>query len=382
MDLVIAHPYLHQMGGGERVVLEIAKRFNPVIYSVIYEPGKTFPEFKEFDVRILPSSRLEAPFFFLRNDPRRYNAIRAGFSYQFAKIRHDYDLINAHGTPSEWIRNRNERVCWFVHSPNREAYDLYDFRMSQLPSWKKPINWGMIKAFKSVEERIVPKIEKICTNSEVTNERIKKYLKRDDAEVIHPGIDPDEFSCGQYQKYFLYPSRIVPEKRFEYVIEAFREFSKTRKGWKLMIAGFLHDSAREQEYFARLKQLSAGLSVEFILNPDRPKLVTLYSNCYAVLFSAMNEDWGLIPLEAGASSKPTISVNEGGPVFSINDGETGYLVNSISEMSNRMKALADNTGLSQALGKSARERVAANYTWKIFLDKLEAAFREVSLKSL
>ena len=99
MDLVIAHPFLHQMGGGERVVLEIARKFNPVIYSVVYRPEDVFPELREFDIRILPKSSLEAPFFFLKNDPRRYNAISAGFRYFFTKIKEDYDVINAHGTP-------------------------------------------------------------------------------------------------------------------------------------------------------------------------------------------------------------------------------------------------------------------------------------------
>ena len=33
MDVIIAHPFLHQKGGVERVVLEIAKKFNPVIYT-------------------------------------------------------------------------------------------------------------------------------------------------------------------------------------------------------------------------------------------------------------------------------------------------------------------------------------------------------------
>ena len=377
MHLVIAHPFLQQFGGAERVVLEIAKKFNPVIYSVIYEPEKTFPEFKEFEIRVLPETVMEKPFFFLKNDPRRYTAVAAGFRYFNAKIKDDYDVINAQGVPSEWIRNKNERVCWFVHSPNREAYDLREWRMAKLSAPKRTVNASLIEIFKQAEMRVVPKIEKICTNSEVTNERVKKYLNRYDAEVIHPGIDPKEYDCETYEKFFFYPSRFVPEKRFEFVIGAFEEFSKKHPGWKLVLAGFLHNTKRELDYLENLKKLSEGLNVEFRINASREELSSYYSSCYAVLFSAINEDWGLIPLEAMASSKPCISVNEGGPKYSILHDQTGYLVNNSKEMADRMELLAEYPDIVERMGKAGRRRVLENYTWKIFLDKMEKEFEKV-----
>ena len=376
MDLVIAHPFLHQMGGGEKVVLKLAEKFSPIIYSVVYEPKKTFPEFKEFDIRLLPKNINENLFFFLKNDARRHNAISAGFRYYSSKIKDEYDVINAHGSPSEWIANKNERVCWYVHSPNREAYDLYKWRSLQLKWPKRVLNKGLVEIFKSVESRIMPKIEKICTNSEVTNERIKKYLKRNDAEVIHPGVEPKEFHCEEYEKYFLYPSRFVPEKRFEIAIDAFKQFNKQKKGWKLVLAGFLHDSKREQEYLVKLKRLAYGLPIEFILNPSDKKLSALYSRCYATLFTAINEDWGLVPLESMASKKPCISMKEGGPCYSILNKKTGFLIEKENEMTKKMIYLADNPDKNEWLGKNGRERVLKNYTWKIFLKKMKKAFDE------
>ena len=381
MDLIVTHPFLHQTGGGERVVLEISKRFNPVIYTFLYEPGRTFPEFRDFDIRLLPKSSLSRPFFFLKGDPRRFNAIGAGFSYFQAKLKDDYDVINAHGSPSEWIRNRNPRVCWYVHSPNREAYDLREWRMAQLGFPKRAMNTAFVEIFKLAEGRVVPKIERICTNSEVTNDRIKKYLGRDDAKVISPGVDPKEFSCISYDKFFLYPSRFIPEKRFEMAIEAFRAFSKNKKGWKLVLAGFLHNTRRELDHLEKLKQLSSGLNVEFITNPSPEQLSRLYGTCYATLFAAMNEDWGLVPLESMASSKPCISINEGGPRYSILDGETGYLVNNKEEMTQRMLELSNDGDLAERLGKNARKHVLGKYTWKIFLDALEKELKATGARS-
>ncbi|MGV8176883.1 MAG: glycosyltransferase family 4 protein [Candidatus Bilamarchaeaceae archaeon] len=389
MDLVMAHPFLNQKGGVERVVLEIADEFEPVIYTAGYEKEKTFPEFREFDVRILPRSGLENAFSFMKGDSRRHGAVSAGLRFYGCDLKGDYDVINAHGTPSEWIANRNGRVLWFCHSPNREAFDLYRWRMEQLPAWKKPLNKALIEGYKQLEFSVLPKIPRICTNSEVTNGRIKKYFKRDDAKVVHPGVDPKKYYCEEYGKYFFYPSRIVPEKRFEMAIEAFRSFlteekrktgklRRTAGNWRLVIAGYVHDTPREQGYLDRLRKMSEGLPVEFKLNIGEEEITSLYANCRATVFCGINEDWGLTPVESMASSKPCISVDEGGPRYSIVDGKTGFLVEDASEMTEKMQELADDEGLCEKMGKAGRARVLKNYTWGIFLSEMRKGFKSLA----
>jgi glycosyltransferase involved in cell wall biosynthesis len=374
MDVVLAHPFLHQMGGGERVVLEIAKRFNPVIHCITYEPERTFREFREFDIRVLPKHPAELPFFWLRGDKRRYNAVIGGFRYYFTRLKGDYDVLNAHGCPAEWLANRNERMVWYCHSPNRECFDLREWRQARMSFPKKTVSSGLCEIFRAVEFNVLPKIKHICTNSEVTNERIRKYLRRDDATVIPPAVDTEKFACRSYEKFILYPSRIVPEKRFEYALDAFREFRKRYPGFKMIIAG----SASDPDYLSRLKSESSGLPVEFRPNPDDHELQDLYSRCYATVFAAINEDWGLIPLESMASSKPCVSVNEGGVRYSIVNGETGFLVNGPGEMAQKLCLLAEDQNLAEKMGRAGRRRVEKNYTWKIFLNSLERKFREAS----
>ncbi len=378
MDVIIIYPLLFQKGGADRVVLEIAKKFNPIIYSVIYNQKNTFQEFKEFDIRIPPKTICEIPFSVFKKDIVKWGSMVAGVRYLSQKIKEDYDLINAQGSPANWIREKNERVSWYCHSPIRSATDLYQTKVASLPLHKKLPMEIILSTYLVIESRIVPKLEQIITNSEVTNERIKKYLKRNDAKVIHPGVDIKEFQNSRYEKYFLYPSRFAPEKRFEYVIEAFRLFSSKNKGWKLVLAGFLPKREREQKYLDQLKALSSGLNIEFKIDINDKKLKKLYATSYTVLFSAINEDWGLIPLEAMASEKPCISVNEGGPTYSIINGKTGYLVNSQQEMAQKMLFLANNPDENERLGKEGRKRVLKNYTWKIFLDNIERAFKEVA----
>ncbi|VVC00338.1 Trehalose synthase [uncultured archaeon] len=377
LDLIICHPSLRYKGGAERAILGIAKKYSPVIYVADPRLESGYDEFREFDIRTLPGHPLERISSFFAGNERVSVSIRAGFRYMFHKFSEDYDVINAHVVPSEWIRNRNGRVCWYCHSPVRAAFDLHARQMGELGMIGKIAMEAALSAYKYGEFSVLPKIEKICTNSCVSNNRIRKYLHRDDAEIIYPAIDCKEFTCNGYGNFFFYPSRIIPEKRFEYAIDAFRKFSNG-KNWKLVIGGALSDSKRDRDYFEKIRVLAAGSNVEFRLNMPDVDLHELYSGCYATLFTAIEEDFGLIPLESMASSKPCISVNEGGPRESIVDGKTGFLVNSPGEMAEKMRFLADHPGECEKMGKAGRKRVEQNYTWKIFLDKMDKALRETA----
>ena len=47
------------------------------------------------------------------------------------------------------------------------------------------------------------------------------------------------------------------------------------------------------------------------------------------------------------------------------------------EMADRMNLLAEYPDIVERMGKAGRKRVLENYTWKIFLDRIEKQFEEV-----
>jgi len=368
MHLAITTPFLEAKGGVERVVLKIAEHFDASIHVVRYDANSTFPEFKNLDVHVHHNAFGKLP---LGN--RIGNAIEAGSIFYNLKLdkSNDYDIINAHQTPSEWIRNNNSPVLWYCHSPNREAFDLYQWRMKQRNPLQKTIFWAAIQAFKRFEFQTVPKIEYIFTNSKNSQGRIKKYLKRD-AEILYPGVDVERFECKDYGKFFFYPSRITPEKRMELAIEAFRIFSKKNKGWKLIIAGALSNRPEHQKYFTQLKQMAgSGSGVEFRTNVPDSELLGLYARCFAIIYTPLNEDLGLAPLEGFASSKACIAINEGGPRETVLDGIDGFLVSGAEEMAEKMCMLVARPELAEEMGRKGREKVETQFTWKRFLKRFE-----------
>jgi len=378
MDLAICQPYL-AYGGVEKVILKLAERFNPVIYLSQYDKGSTWRAFSEFDIRILPHHALELPlraFSGLDKDARTTSLGVSALKFLDFKIKDDYDVLNPHLLPSHWARNHNARVCWYCHCPCRPAYGWTDYYMAERGLAGRFALRASIASYTHFEEKIVPKIESICTNSDFTRKNIEKYHKREDAIVAHPGVGAKDYSTTGFSKFFLYNSRFVPEKNMEFAIRAFRRFS--RKGWKLVICGHLPSEKRNKDYLEFLKNEARGINVEFKPNISDAVLKSLYADCYCALFAAIKEDWGIVPLEEMASGKPVISIKQGGPCESILDGKTGFLVDSIDKMAEKMRHLADHPDICEQMGKEGRKRVEQNYTWKIFLDKMENAFKKTA----
>lgn len=376
MKLILTQPFLHTKGGLERVVLEIAKKYNPIIYTYRYLPEKTFEEFKEYDIRIVKPLVTKPVSIF--NERIKWG-IQSGESFYKLKIKEDYDVLNAHGTPSEWARNRNERMCWYCHSPNREAFDLYEWRMKNRNLFNKITFWSSIKFFNFFEFRTVPKIESVVTNSVNSQVRIRKYLKRE-AKIISPGVDVEKFENESYGNYFLYPSRIVPEKRFEMAIEAFKEFRKSNKKYELIIVGSVQRERKEHvKYLEKLNEIK-GEGVKIITDASEEEFMKLYKNCLCVLFTPINEDFGIIPLEAMSCEKPVIGINEGGVKETVIHGETGFLVNNVNEMVEYMNELVEDMNLVELMGNRGRKTVLDNWTWKRFIDKINNEFEMVKRK--
>jgi glycosyltransferase involved in cell wall biosynthesis len=362
MRLAIVNPFIETRGGLDYTIMKIAQHTGATVYCSRYNPKTTFPEFRGIDVQMLPGAK-----------GRFIGGVASGLSFYTAKLQ-DFDLVNCHSSPSEWIRNRNSPVLWYCHSPNREAYDLYDWRMGRRNPAAK-LAWGAaIAGFRQIESRVVPHIEHIFANSKNTQKRIRKYLNQE-SEVLHPAVELSDFSEGDYGKYFLYPSRIAPEKNFEFAIAAFKKFrrmaGKSASGWKLIIAGSLSSRPEHIAYCQEIAEyLGADGTVHTNISAQKRRL--LYSNCRALVYTPINEDFGLVPLEGFASSKPCIAVASGGPLETVSDKRDGFLVPDEKHAAIAMLLLSHDASLAERMGKSGYVKVRDKFSWKTFFDRFDA----------
>src|SRR5689334_18397876 len=91
--VAIAHDYLTQRGGAERVVLTLLRAFpEATIYTTLYDPQGTYPEFADANVVTSPLNRLGP----LRRDHRRALPLLAPAASRL-RVEADVTIVSSSG---------------------------------------------------------------------------------------------------------------------------------------------------------------------------------------------------------------------------------------------------------------------------------------------
>jgi glycosyltransferase involved in cell wall biosynthesis len=143
--------------------------------------------------------------------------------------------------------------------------------------------------------------------------------------TIHHGIDVAQFPFSNSGgKYLLFFGRIHPEKGVHEAIQVAR-----RVGMKLLIAGIIQD----QVYFEKfVEPYIDGTTVEYLgaIGPDRRPRVLGQALALLHLIS-FDEPFGLSVVESMACGTPVIAFGRGSMPEIIRHGETGYIVEDLSQ---------------------------------------------------
>ncbi len=105
--------------------------------------------------------------------------------------------------------------------------------------------------------------------------------------------------------------RLVPYKRIDIVVEAFK-----RNGKNLKVFGDGID-------LERLQEIADGAdNIKFLGRVSDEERKELFSKCQAYI-NPQQEDFGITIVEAMASGRPVIALGKGGATETIKEGETG-----------------------------------------------------------
>jgi glycosyltransferase involved in cell wall biosynthesis len=184
--------------------------------------------------------------------------------------------------------------------------------------------------------------------------------------TVHNGVDPKDYPFSdKSEDYLLYSGRIIPEKG---VKEAVQIAKKTHH--RLLIIGPV--SPDHEGYFDQYIKPYLDDQILYLGYIEREQLARYYQKAKAVLTPVQwEEPFGLTTIEAMASGTPVISLRRGAAPEIIQDGKTGFVVDSIAEMAEAVYKVGD---LDR---RTAREHVKKNFSIKKMVDGYEAAYEEV-----
>ena len=305
--IALAHDYLVDNGGAERVVAAFQEMFEAApLFTSVYDQATTLSDFADKDIR---------PSFLQKLKPTKswYKLLLPLYPYAFESFDLSaYDVVLSSTTSFAKGIITGERTCHFcfIHTPSRFAWRYADYlSQEQAGRAKRVVLEAMLPVLRSWDFTAAQRPDYFIANSENCRRRVEKFYRRE-ATVIHSPIDASLFAPSSSQDdYFLVVSRLASYKRLDLAVEAAARLNKPLK-----VVGTGSDEAR-------LKKL-AGPQTEFLGRVSDGVLRQLYARCQALIFPG-EEDFGLTPLEAMASGRPVIAYRAGGALETVIEGKTG-----------------------------------------------------------
>ena len=307
-SIALAHDYLTQRGGAERVVLALTRAFpDAALYTSLYEPDSTFPGFAAVDLRPLPLNRLSP----LRRDHRLAMPLLAP---AFRRLRVDADVVLC--SSSGWahgVRTSGKKIV-YCHSPAKWLYRPADYLGQRPGSGARLASRLLTPSLRRFDQRSARSADLYLANSTFIAQQIADvYGIR--ARVVPPPIGivsngPNEPVPGLKPGFFLTVARLLPYKHVAETVEAFRNRPTSR----LVVVG---EGPERQRLSAK-----APPNVTLLGEVDDARLSWLYSNCRG-LVAASREDFGLTPVEAAAFGKPVAALRWGGFLDTVQEGTSG-----------------------------------------------------------
>lgn len=318
MKVALVHDYLREYGGAERVVEAMHEIWPeaPLYTSFVdwRNLGEQGYRFKNWDIR---TSWVQGnPVVKKLHSPLRFLAPKIWESFKLS----GFDAVIS---SSGWYICRGVRVpkpavhICYIHHPPRSLYGYATGstleRYAAVRAYALIVNHNL----RHYDFETAQRVDWFIANSEETKWRVVKFYRRD-ATVIYPPVDvgaePESSSSGRRSKrsYFLSVGRLAWAKRVDLAISACNTLEVPLK-----VVG----TGKEEE---RLKAM-AGPTVEFLGSVSDSELSGLYAGAKALIFSALDEDFGMVPVEAMARGTPVIALAQGGVLETVVDGKTGIL---------------------------------------------------------
>lgn len=236
------------------------------------------------------------------------------------------------------------RPVWDFFEPLVNRYDAAVFTME---AFAQPGVTGPRLAF------IPPSIDPLSTkNIEVSDETAHEVLRT-------YGLDPERPLVTQV-------SRFDPWKDPIGVIDAFRMARKEVPDLQLIMAGSLAHDDPEGMRFLDLTEEHRGGDPDIHLLTDLQQVGSLEVNAFqrasmVVVQKSIREGFGLVVAEGMWKEKPVVGGDVGGIRLQIEDGETGYLVDSVWRCAERIVELVNDGELRSRMGRAAKGRVRERF---------------------
>lgn len=282
-----------------------------------------------------------------------------------AQLREPYDFVFLHDPQPAGILaaleedgRREGRWLWRCHIDLSEPFepvwaffeplvDRFDAAIFTMEDFAQPGLTRPVLAF------IPPSIDPLSNkNNDMTPDMVLGIVQ-------HHGIDIDRALMAQV-------SRFDPWKDPLGVVDTYRLVRDVVPGLQLLMVGSMAGDDPEGQHYLGLTASHAGDDPDVHLLSNLDGIGDLEVNAFqraadVVVQKSIREGFGLVVAEGMWKAKPVVGGDVGGIRLQIEDGRTGFLVDSVETCAERTTRLLRDPDLRLRIGEAARERVRERF---------------------
>ncbi len=385
MKIALVHDQLAEFGGAERVLISMKKAFPdaPLYTSFVdwAKLGKHGDNFKAWCIheswigrlplfnKLYSPLRFLLPFVWSSFDLSGYDVVLCSSSWGMAKgvslKNSKFEVPSSKDKegkkPTPYPLQPTTYFC-YLHTPPRYLYGYDESSLKKY--WPVRVYALIVNHFlRQYDFRSSQTVDKFIFNSEEIRQRSLKFYGKDGI-ILHPPIKTIVQSPTPYTlhptPYYLTVSRLAPTKHIELLIQVANKMKL-----ELKIVG----TGNEEKYLRSI----AGDTVKFLGSISDSELTSLYSNAKAFLYASLNEDFGMVPVEAMSYGLPVIALLSGGVRETVRDGETGIGYKELTEVSleDAIKRFEALDGKTMTYMKSTASKFADSCSEENFIKAIQ-----------
>ena len=303
MKIAVVHEWLVTHAGSERVVEQILDLYPAAdLFSLV---KFLLPAQEQFIHHKPVTTSFLQHLPFAQKHFRQYLPLMPLAIEQLDLLGYDLVVSSSHAVAKGVLTGPGQLHVSYIHSPMRYAWDLQHQYLRQSGAergLKGALTRLLLHRLRMWDRASAAGVDVLVANSAYIAERVRKAWRRE-ALVVHPPVDVASFPANGAPRgdHYVVASRMVPYKRVDLVVEAFRAMPSRR----LLVLG-------DGPEWKRVEAAAAGApNIELRGRVPQEELAEAVRTARAFVFAA-EEDFGIAMVEAQACGTPVIAYGRGG----------------------------------------------------------------------
>ena len=285
----------------------------------------------------------------------------------------DADVVCLFGpalTMAGFRPRRTQRLFYFCYEPPRAAAQDRGDVLERVGRWRWLLG-PMLTTYRRLDHWLVSRVDAVLVNGEFGRERVAAEYGCDSVVITH-GVrlaeTPVDRAAARRALGISAEARVVltvnflhPRKRVDLLLRSWRAVRERVPAAELWIVGDGPESAALRDLATRL-DLGGVRFAGFVAESVLPRY---YAAADLLCHLAREETFGLTILEAGELGLPVVCSDEGGPRYTVLEGETGNRVEPNERaVAETLASLLADPARAEAMGRRGREWVRSRFTWQ------------------